>query len=81
VPVKKSVSGLPDFNYDRDGNERPRNESGQFITASENELRQQWEKEGGYEANAARVRAVEETILSLSENPETLQNHVATRPH
>ena len=73
VPVKKNWSGLPDWN-------QPRNEQGQFITKSDAELRQQWEKEGGYAQNVARVQAVEAKILSLSENPEALQSHIATLP-
>src|SRR5262245_53718924 len=46
LPVtRKNFSGLPDWN------DKPRNEQGQFITKSDDELRQQWEREGGFETN------------------------------
>ena len=35
-------------------------------------------REGGYEANAAKVMAVENTILSASADPAALQSHIAT---
>lgn len=74
VPIKRNVSGLPDW-------DRPRNEQGQYITKSAADRRAQWDKEGGYATNAAKVVAVESAILSASENPAALQSHIATLPN
>jgi hypothetical protein len=63
-----------------DWSERPHNSQGQYITKSEADLHVQWQREGGFEANVARVQAVEAKILSLSENPQVLQNHIAPLP-
>lgn len=59
---------------------KPRDESGRYITKSDAELRQQWEREGGNEANVAKVMATEQAILGLSDNPQALQVHVASLP-
>jgi hypothetical protein len=56
----------------------PRNESGQYISRSQSELRAQWENEGGLQANVQRVLASESTMLSRTENPAALQSHIAT---
>jgi hypothetical protein len=77
---------LPTVPRDAKGNivrqdwSQPRNESGQFITKSESELRQQWQREGGFEQNRDRVLATEAAILNLSANPLALQSHIATLP-
>jgi hypothetical protein len=63
LPVKsKGFSGLPDWG------DKPRNESGQFITKSEGEYRAQWEREGGAEQaiqTAARKEAVMLSVATL----------------
>ena len=59
---------------------RPRNEQGQFIAKDNAALRAQWEKEGGYATNAAKVMAVEATIISASSDAAALQAHAATLP-
>jgi hypothetical protein len=79
VPAK-NVSKLADWNYDNQGNEKPRDSQGKYITASDAQLRAQWDKEGGFAQNAARVMQVEQTILGLSENAEALRSHIATLP-
>src|SRR5262245_5993944 len=61
VPAKRGIDGIMRQDWNK-----PRNEAGQFISKSANDLRQQWDKEGGYQANVARVQAVEATILGLS---------------
>jgi len=67
VPTKgRGWSGNPDW-------DKPRNQAGQFITKSENELRQTWDAEGGYAVNATRVMQAEQSILSMSDNPGALQ--------
>ena len=73
VPAKRpgSFSNLPDWGP-------PRNESGQFITKSEAELRQQWDREGGFEQNVARVRQAESSMLALS---PSLQSHITSLPN
>src|SRR5262245_35219507 len=49
VPVKsKNFSGLPDW-------DKPRNEQGEFISKSDAEMRQQWEREGGYAVNGLKI--------------------------
>src|SRR5262245_42826219 len=71
VPAKsRGFSGNPDW-------DQPRNAAGQFVTKSEGALREQWEREGGFEANVQRVLDAEQTILGMSENPAALQAHVA----
>jgi hypothetical protein len=72
VPVSKDPT-RPDWN-------KPRNESGQFITASENQLRETWDKEGGYQAAVVRIQEAESTMLSLSDNPEGLQAAINELP-
>ena len=73
VPTKgRGFSGLPDWG------DKPRNEAGQFITKSEGDLRRQWEREGGYAQNAARVMEAEARMLALS---PSLQGHIATLPN
>jgi hypothetical protein len=72
APVSKDPT-RPDWN-------KPRNESGQFITQSENQLRETWEKEGGYQAAVVRIQEAESTMLSLSENPAGLQAAIAELP-
>jgi hypothetical protein len=72
APVSKDPT-RPDWN-------KPRNESGQFITQSENQLRETWEKEGGYQAAVVRIHEAESTMLSLSENPAGLQAAIAELP-
>ena len=57
-----------------------RNESGQWITRSEGDLRQQWDREGGFEQNRDRVLASEQAIVSLSENPAALQDAINELP-
>jgi hypothetical protein len=71
--ARKSFSGLPDW-------DKPRDEQGRFLSKDDAALRQQWAKEGGYEANVQRVLAAEQTILGLSENPAALEAHIATLP-
>jgi hypothetical protein len=63
----------PDWN-------KPRGDDGRFITKSESELRETWEKEGGYQAAVVRVQEAESTMLSLSENPEGLQAAINELP-
>jgi hypothetical protein len=75
-----TVYQKPEGNVTRPDWDKPRNEAGQFITKSESDLRETWAKEGGYEANVARVVAAENAILSLSDNPTALQNHIGTLP-
>jgi hypothetical protein len=70
---RKNWSGLPDWS-------KPRNEAGQWISTQENQLRETWEKEGGYQAAVVRVQEAESTMLSLSENPEGLQAAIAELP-
>src|SRR5262245_16667724 len=75
VPAKgRGFSGNPDWGPPRDQS------SGRYISKSDAQLREQWDKEGGFEANAQRVVAVEQSILNLSENPAALQAHIATLP-
>src|SRR5262245_37072623 len=65
VPAKsKGFSGLPDWN------EKPRNESGQFISKSEGQLRQQWGKEGGLAQVAQTVMRKEAAMLSAAPSLE-----------
>jgi hypothetical protein len=76
VPVKRAG----DWDFDNEGNERPRSEQGQYITKSESELRQTFAKEGGLEANVARIQEAESTMLSLSADPVALQTAINELP-
>ena len=72
VPAKRrGIDGIERADWDK-----PRDEQGRYLAKSDAELRAQWDREGGYAANAARVTAVETTILNASENPAALQNQV-----
>jgi hypothetical protein len=62
-PLRANSGHLPDWN-------KPRNESGQFITKSEGELRQQWSKEGGLAHVAQVVTAKEQTMYAVAPSLE-----------
>jgi hypothetical protein len=64
VPVSKDPT-RPDWT---DG--KPRNETGQFVSKSEGELRQQWERESGVAHVAQVVTAKEKTMYSLAPSLE-----------
>ena len=65
LPVKsKGFSGLPDWG------DKPRNESGQFITKSEGEYRAQWEREGGAEQAIQTAARKEAVMLSVAPSIE-----------
>jgi hypothetical protein len=63
VPVKKNWSGLPDW-------DKPRNESGQFVSKSEGELRAQWDREGGLAHVAETVMRKEAVMYSVAPSLE-----------
>jgi hypothetical protein len=74
VPVKKAG----DWDYDNDGNAKPRDEQGRYITKSEAALRAQWEKEGTAASNIAKVLAAEQSMLALA---PSLQTQIASLPN
>jgi hypothetical protein len=62
VPARgRGFSGLPDWNF----KEQPRDEQGQFVSKSEGELRQQWDKEGGLAQVAQTVMRKEAAMVSV----------------
>jgi hypothetical protein len=64
-PARKNWSGNPDWGPQRD-------EQGKFVSKDVAEMRQQFEREGGLQANVARIQTAETTMLNLSENPQAL---------
>jgi hypothetical protein len=56
---RKSFSGLPDW-------DQPRNESGQFVSKTEGEMRAQWDREGGIDQVAKIVMQKEQVMYSVS---------------
>jgi len=62
LPVKrKSIDGIMREDWDK-----PRDERGRYITTSDADLRQRWEREGGYEFNMARARETTRAIVELA---------------
>ena len=62
LPVKrKSIDGIERADWDK-----PRDAQGQFITKSADELRQTWEREGGYEFNLQRAQQTTQAIVALA---------------
>src|SRR5262245_31864453 len=66
VPAKRpgAFSNNPDWNVPA------RNESGQFVSKSEGELRAQWDKEGGLAQVAQTVMRKEAAMLSVAPSLE-----------
>src|SRR5262249_50189521 len=65
VPTKsKGFSGLPDWG------DKPRNESGQFVSKSESENRAHWEKEGGIAQVMQTAMRKEAAMLSVAPSIE-----------
>jgi hypothetical protein len=55
-----------------------RGADGKFISKDAAAVRSQWESEGGFQANVARVQAAESAMLALS---PSLQTHIAALPN
>jgi hypothetical protein len=65
VPAKRGIDGIMRQDWDK-----PRNESGQFVSKTEGEMRQQWDKEGGIDQVAKVVMAKEATMYSVAPSLE-----------
>jgi hypothetical protein len=65
VPAKRGIDGIMRQDWDK-----PRNETGQFVSKSEGEMRQQWDREGGIDAVAKIVTAKEQTMYSVAPSLE-----------
>lgn len=46
--------------------DKPRGDDGRHLLKSDAEMRAQWQREGGFAQNAARVQAIQSAILSAS---------------
>jgi hypothetical protein len=66
VPAVSKDSSRPDWT---DG--KPRNETGQFVSKSEGELRSQWEREGGIAHVAQTVMTKETAMYSVAPSLES----------
>jgi len=73
--VKKGIDGIARADWDK-----PRNESGQYITATQAGLRETFQREGGFKLNRDRVLAAESSYISMSENPAELQAALGELP-
>src|SRR5262245_31973602 len=70
LPVKsKGFSGLPDWS------DKPRNESGQYVSTSEGEYRARWSREGGVDHVVQTVMRKEAAMLSVA---PTIEAKIAT---
>jgi hypothetical protein len=65
VPAKRGIDGIMRQDWDK-----ARNESGQFVSKTEGEMRAQWDKEGGFAHVAQVVTAKEQTMYSAAPSLE-----------
>jgi hypothetical protein len=77
-PFRTNASGKPDWDFDNQGNERPRDEQGRYLTKPKADLLAQWEKEGTAASNIAKVLAAEQSMLAKA---PTLQTQISSLPN
>jgi hypothetical protein len=74
-PAPAGDEPIGDLSHQPAKSPAPRGEGGRFIAPEMAQLRETWDKEGGYEFNLKAAQAAAEAILSRVPDPQDLSAH------